>query len=162
RQQAGSDRLALQMHRTGSALCDPASEFRARESEDIAQYPQERHTRRHIGLPLFAVHDERDHACNSRQCGYVSALQRAAPPDFHSAMVLAPTRSQRAIASRQHLWFHVRMNTTTATPASGGVTSTSAFWGGLWRTAGVQSVALFVVAYVIRGNLPHVAAFLTG
>lgn len=45
-----------------------------------------------------------------------------------------------------------------ATPSSSGVTRTSVFWDGLWRTAGVQSVALFVVAYVIYGNQPHVGA----
>src|SRR5262249_7870566 len=52
--------------------------------------------------------------------------------------------------------------TTAATPTSGGVTRTSAFWGGLWRTAGVQSAGLFVVAYLIHGGLPHTAAFLSG
>src|SRR6185437_5994457 len=55
------------------------------------------------------------------------------------------------------------MNTTTAaTPTSGGVAKTSAFWGGLWRTACVKSVALFVVAYVIHGTMPRVAAVLSG
>jgi hypothetical protein len=32
------------------------------------------------------------------------------------------------------------------------------FWERLWRTAGLQSVILFVVAYFVYGDQPHVGA----
>src|SRR3954471_11134321 len=35
---------------------------------------------------------------------------------------------------------------------------TPMFWEKLWRTAGIQFVGLFVVAYVIYGSQPHVGA----
>jgi hypothetical protein len=38
------------------------------------------------------------------------------------------------------------------------VYTTSAFWERLWRTAGIQSVGLFIIAYVIYGNQPQVGA----
>jgi hypothetical protein len=43
RQQAGADRLTGQVDGTSAALCDTAPEFGARQTQDIAQYPQERH-----------------------------------------------------------------------------------------------------------------------
>jgi hypothetical protein len=51
------------------------------------------------------------------------------------------------------------MNTSSATvrPATG-VATTSQFWERLWRAAGVQSVGLFVVAYFVYGDQPHVGA----
>jgi len=36
--------------------------------------------------------------------------------------------------------------------------STSAFWERLWRTAGIQSVGLFIIGYVIYGYQPHIGA----
>jgi hypothetical protein len=49
------------------------------------------------------------------------------------------------------------------------VYNTPAFWERLWRTAGIQSVVCFIVAYIIYGSQPHVgassdalAAFYTG
>src|ERR1700719_1551891 len=51
------------------------------------------------------------------------------------------------------------MNTSTvAVRASTSVSSTPQFWERLWRTAGVQSVGLFVVAYFVYGNQPHIGA----
>jgi hypothetical protein len=51
------------------------------------------------------------------------------------------------------------MNTSTATvrPTASAAT-TPQFWEWLWRTAGVQSVGLFVVAYFVYGDQPHVGA----
>lgn len=51
------------------------------------------------------------------------------------------------------------MNTSTATvrPTTSAAT-TPQFWERLWRTAGVQSVGLFVVAYFVYGDQPHVGA----
>ena len=51
------------------------------------------------------------------------------------------------------------MNTSTATvrPTDNAAT-TPQFWERLWRTAGVQSVGLFVVAYFVYGDQPHVGA----
>ena len=47
---------------------------------------------------------------------------------------------------------------TAAVRASTSVSTTPQFWERLWRTAGVQSVGLFVVAYFVYGNQPHVGA----
>jgi hypothetical protein len=37
-------------------------------------------------------------------------------------------------------------------------TNTPQFWERLWRTAGMQSVGLFIMAYFLYGDQPHVAA----
>jgi hypothetical protein len=51
------------------------------------------------------------------------------------------------------------MSTSTSTVrASTSVSTTPQFWERLWRSAGVQSVGLFVVAYFVYGNQPHVGA----
>jgi hypothetical protein len=42
-------------------LCDTAAEFRVRQSQDIAQHPQYRHTRRHIDRLRLAVYIQFDH-----------------------------------------------------------------------------------------------------
>jgi hypothetical protein len=42
--------------------------------------------------------------------------------------------------------------------ASTSVYATPAFWERLWRTSGIQFVALFIIAYVIYGHQPHVGA----
>jgi len=47
---------------------------------------------------------------------------------------------------------------TTALPASASVYSTPAFWERLWRTSGIQFVALFIVAALIYGSQPQVGA----
>jgi hypothetical protein len=47
---------------------------------------------------------------------------------------------------------------TTAARASTNAPTTPQFWERLWRTAGVQSVGLFVVAYFIYGSQPNVGA----
>jgi hypothetical protein len=36
--------------------------------------------------------------------------------------------------------------------------TTPAFWERLWRTAGIQSVGVFIIGYVIYGYQPHVGA----
>ena len=38
------------------------------------------------------------------------------------------------------------------------VYTTPAFWERLWRTAGIQSVGLFIIGYAIYGYQPHVGA----
>src|ERR1700731_2060707 len=53
------------------------------------------------------------------------------------------------------------MSTSTSTPAmtsSTGVYATGVFWERLWRSSGIQSVGLFIIAYVIYGYQPQVGA----
>ncbi len=51
------------------------------------------------------------------------------------------------------------MNASTAVMASStSVNNARAFWERLWRSAGIQSVGLFIMGYVIYGYQPHVAA----
>ena len=47
---------------------------------------------------------------------------------------------------------------TTATTSSTSVYTTPAFWERLWRSAGIQSVGLFIIAYLIYGYQPQVGA----
>jgi hypothetical protein len=47
---------------------------------------------------------------------------------------------------------------TTAMTSSASVYSTRAFWERLWRTAGLQFVGFFIIAYLIYGNQPQVGA----
>jgi len=47
---------------------------------------------------------------------------------------------------------------TTASTSSTSVYTTPAFWERLWRSAGIQSLGLFIIGYVIYGNQPHVGA----
>ena len=47
---------------------------------------------------------------------------------------------------------------TTAMTSSASVYTTREFWERLWRTAGLQFVAFFIVAYFIYGNQPQVGA----
>src|SRR5882762_7087280 len=46
----------------------------------------------------------------------------------------------------------------TAMTSSTSVYSTPGFWERLWRSAGIQSVGLFIIGYVIYGYQPHVGA----
>src|SRR5271156_1202671 len=48
RQQAGTHRLPVDMHRAGAALCDPAAEFGYSEADHIPQGPEQRRIRRDI------------------------------------------------------------------------------------------------------------------
>ena len=56
------------------------------------------------------------------------------------------------------------MNASTTTMASSSsaqssiVYTTPAFWERLWRTAGIQSVLCFIVAYIVYGHQPQVGA----
>jgi hypothetical protein len=50
------------------------------------------------------------------------------------------------------------MSASTTAPISTSVYTTPAFWERLWRSSGIQSVGLFVVAYVIYGYQPQVGA----
>ena len=50
------------------------------------------------------------------------------------------------------------MNASTATTSSASVYKTPAFWERLWRTAGIQSVLCFIVAYIVYGHQPQVGA----
>lgn len=47
---------------------------------------------------------------------------------------------------------------TIAMASSTSVYTTPAFWERLWRTAGIQSVGLFIIGYVIYGHQPQVGA----
>ncbi|MDP9159875.1 MAG: hypothetical protein M3O09_06550 [Acidobacteriota bacterium] len=50
------------------------------------------------------------------------------------------------------------MSTSTGTTSSASVYITPAFWERLWRTAGIQSVLCFIVAYIAYGHQPQVGA----
>jgi hypothetical protein len=50
------------------------------------------------------------------------------------------------------------MSTSTATTSSASVYTTPAFWERLWRTAGIQSILCFLVAYIVYGQQPQVGA----
>jgi hypothetical protein len=41
---------------------------------------------------------------------------------------------------------------------STGVYTTPVFWERLWRSSGIQSVGLFIIAYLIYGYQPQVGA----
>src|ERR1700750_3418868 len=47
---------------------------------------------------------------------------------------------------------------TTATASSTSVYTTPVFWERLWRSSGIQSVGLFIIAYIIYGTQPQVGA----
>jgi len=47
---------------------------------------------------------------------------------------------------------------TAAMPSSTSVYTTRGFWERLWRTSGLQSVGLFIIAYVVYGYQPPVGA----
>jgi hypothetical protein len=47
---------------------------------------------------------------------------------------------------------------TPAMTSSTNAYTTPAFWERLWRTAGIQSVGLFIIGYVIYGYQPHIGA----
>ncbi len=47
---------------------------------------------------------------------------------------------------------------TTVMTSSTSVNTTRVFWERLWRTAGIQSVGCFIVAYVVYGHQPQVGA----
>jgi hypothetical protein len=47
---------------------------------------------------------------------------------------------------------------TTAMASSTSAYTTPAFWERLWRTAGIQSVGLLIIGYVIYGYQPHIGA----
>ena len=50
------------------------------------------------------------------------------------------------------------MSASTGTTSSASVYTTPAFWERLWRTAGIQSLACFIVAYIVHGHQPQVGA----
>lgn len=50
------------------------------------------------------------------------------------------------------------MSASTSMTHSASIYTTPAFWERLWRTAGLQSVLCFLVAYVIYGHQPEVGA----
>jgi hypothetical protein len=51
-----------------------------------------------------------------------------------------------------------QVSVSSATTASANAYTTPAFWERLWRAAGIQSVGLFVIGYVIYGYQPQVGA----
>jgi hypothetical protein len=50
------------------------------------------------------------------------------------------------------------MSGSIGTTSSASVYTTPAFWERLWRTAGIQSLLCFIVAYIIYGYQPQVGA----
>src|SRR3954447_8169051 len=46
-------------------------------------------------------------------------------------------------------------SSTPSPPSSTSVYSTAAFWEGFWRSSGIQSVGLFIIAYLIYGTQPR-------
>jgi hypothetical protein len=50
------------------------------------------------------------------------------------------------------------MSTSAGTGSSASVYTTPAFWERLWRTAGLQSVLCFIVAYIVYGQQPPIGA----
>ena len=50
------------------------------------------------------------------------------------------------------------MSTSTTPRTSTSVYATRAFWERLWRTAGIQFVVLFIIAYLVYGYQPQVGA----
>ena len=50
------------------------------------------------------------------------------------------------------------MSASTGTTSSASVYTTPAFWERLWRTAGIQSLLCFIVAYILYGHQPQVGA----
>src|SRR5580704_15999644 len=50
------------------------------------------------------------------------------------------------------------MSASTGTTSSASIYTTPAFWERLWRTAGIQSVLCFIVAYIVYGHQPQVGA----
>ena len=50
------------------------------------------------------------------------------------------------------------MSASTGTTSSASVYTTPAYWERLWRTAGIQSVLCFIVAYIVHGHQPQVGA----
>jgi hypothetical protein len=50
------------------------------------------------------------------------------------------------------------MSVSTRTTSSTSVYTTPAFWERLWRTAGIQSLVCFIVAYIVYGHQPQVGA----
>ena len=50
------------------------------------------------------------------------------------------------------------MGASTSTAIAGNAYTTPAFWERLWRTAGIQSLLCFIVAYIAYGHQPQVGA----
>jgi hypothetical protein len=50
------------------------------------------------------------------------------------------------------------MSASTGTTSSASVYTTPGFWERLWRTAGIQAVLCFIVAYIVYGHQPRVGA----
>jgi hypothetical protein len=50
------------------------------------------------------------------------------------------------------------MSASTGMTSSASVYTTPAFWERLWRTAGIQSVLCFIVAYIVYGHQSQVGA----
>src|SRR6266481_1602115 len=52
----------------------------------------------------------------------------------------------------------ILMSASTGTTSSDSVYTTPAFWERLWRTAGIQSIFCFIVAYIVYGHQSQVGA----
>ena len=49
-------------------------------------------------------------------------------------------------------------SSTAGRASSTSVYTTGVFWERLWRSAGIQSLGLFIIGYVVYGYQPHVGA----
>jgi hypothetical protein len=59
---------------------------------------------------------------------------------------------------RKEILMSASIGTTSGTTSAASVYTTPAFWERLWRAAGMQSLGLFIIGYVIYGYQPHVGA----
>src|SRR5262245_58468670 len=71
----------------------------------------------------------------------------------------SPITRRRTLPNLPSIREEILMNAPTkATASSSRVYTTPGFWERLWRTAGIQSVLCFIVAYIVYGNQPQVGA----
>src|SRR5579863_5701384 len=74
---ARAHRLAVDMNRAGTALRNATAILRPRNSKLVSQYPQERHVRSDIDLPLFTIYCYLEHGAVSASTGRVTGYQRS-------------------------------------------------------------------------------------
>src|SRR3982074_2179702 len=87
------------------------------------------------------------HSFQFRQAD-IAALIGRKPRIFYSAVM--PRVASDSVRKE------ILMSASTGTTSSSSVYTTPAFWERLWRTAGIQSVLCFIVAYIVYGHQPQV------
>src|SRR3989442_10453150 len=90
---------------------------------------------------------KRGHSFEFRQAD-IAALIGRKPRIFCSAVL--PRVASDSVRKE------ILMSASTGTTSSASVYTTPAFWERLWRTAGIQSVLCFIVAYIVYGHQPQV------